>query len=319
MRVNFPIAFASLLLSIMLWFVVYAQSTPEPDTRSAPLTLDGLDDSKFFVNKAPSDVRLLLSVPADRVKDLGEERVTASVDLTQPVIGVHEYPVTVSPDWVRRYLADPRPTARITLEPVEDRTVRVNSLVKGALRDPNLRIMDGHLSPTTATVRGPKSEVETVDDIRAYVDLSAIDPVHPDLLQAELVPLDHRGTRPQHVRTSPTMGIYNYKLAASEATKIASVVPDLDVTYASTVLPDGYRLQPQTVTLSGRPAILANVSKVPTEIVRIRDLAHQRTVRARLLPPKGTAVVGDASVDVIIRVRPAPTPTTEKVDVPTIP
>lgn len=306
MKPNLPIAFASLLLSLMLWFVVFAQNLPEPSTLNAPIAIDGLDDGRFFIRKAPTDVRLAFSGPAERIKTMREERVTASVDLSQPEPGTHNYPVSLSPAWVGKYLLGPRPTASVQIERIASRSVPVTSVVKGTLRDPNLQIIEKHLSPQRVTVRGPESEVSAIDEVRAYLDLSSIDPSRPDPQEAELVPLDGRGGRPQHVRTIPSVVVNYFSIGASPSTKLAQVVPDLDVTYDPSVLPDGYRLKPDTVSLAGKPAVLANVSKVPTETVHARRITGTSTFKVRLLAPGGTSVVGSTLVEVTVLVRPAP-------------
>lgn len=308
MKPNVPIAFASLLLSVMLWFVVYAQTVPDPRPVVASLSIDGLDDGQYFVRKIPSDVRLVVNAPADRAKELGDERVTASVDLSIPKTGVHDYPVSISPDWVRRYLEDAKPTVRVEVEPVDSQVVKITSVVKGALQDRNLQLVSKRLSPTQVTVRGPASEVASVREVRAYLDLAEIDSLNQEPQQSELVPLDGKGARPAHVRTIPAFAANVFKLVPAEATKPAQIVPDLDVTYDASVLPNGYSIEPKTVTLSGRPAVLANVSKVPTEVVRVRGLGRSRTFRVRLLPPAGTTIVESPVIDVTLLVRAAPEP-----------
>ena len=84
------------------------------------------------------------------------------------------------------------------------------------------------------------------------------------------------------------------------------VLPGLDVAYDSSVRGNGYRIDPPSVDLRGKPAALANVSKVYTNPVRVRGLAHDRTVRVRLVAPEGTKIVGSGEVSVTFFVLPAP-------------
>lgn len=307
MKVNVPIAFASLLLSLMLWFVVYSQNAPRPDTQNAPLTLDGLDDTRFFVRKAPTDVRLVVSAPADRIQAMHDERVTASVDLSQPIPGTHDYPVILSPAWVTKYV-DIRPVARIAIEQMANRVVPVYRMEKGALRDQDLQLTNKRTSPAQVTVRGPESEVATVVEARAYLDLSEIDPLNTQPQESEVVPLDRRGNRPQHVRTTPAVVVHFFSIGASPGLKVATVVPDLEVSYSASVIPNGYDLKPRVVNLTGKPAALINVSKVPTERIRIQNLSANRTVRVRLIAPAGTEIMGSKTVDVTLKVLPGAKP-----------
>ncbi len=306
---NLPIALSSLVLSVMLWFVVYAQTVPDPRPVNVPLAIDGLDDSRFFPRKIPTDLRLVVNAPADRAKELADERVTASVDLSSAVVGIHDYPVSVSPDWVRRYLDDRRPKVRVEIEPIAKRVVPVMSVVKGAIKDRNLQLKGRTLSPAQVTLRGPASEVASVQEVRAYVDLTEIGAANQEPQETELVILDARGSRPQHVRINPSMAVSTFKLVAAAATKTAEVVPDLsDVTYHPGFLPGGFRLDPEVVTISGKPATLTNVSKVPTEIVALHGVNRSRTVRVRLLAPAGTTIVGKPVVELTVLVLPAPAP-----------
>ena len=303
---NVPIALASLLLSVMLWFVVFVQNRPEPRPVSASLALDGLDEARLFVKKAPTAVRLSFNAPPDRLKD---ETITAALDLSGALVGTHDYPVVVFPAGLRQYLEDPHPRARVTLEAIDAQSLPVTSVVKGAMRDRNLLLKSRTLSPQRVVVRGPADEVKSVVEVRAYVDLAGIDAVDQSPQESELVPLDARGARPPHVRVTPSMAVSTFKLVAAEATKLAEVVPDLSgVSFAPGFIPDGYRLDPFVVNLRGKPAILANVSKVPTAVVRLRGLDRTRTARVRLLAPDGTGIVERPEADVTVRVRRAPIP-----------
>lgn len=312
MRFNLPIAFASLLLSIMLWFVVYVQNVPEPDTLTAQLVLDGLDESRYFVRNSPIDVRLMVNGPSDRLKEMREETLTAYVDLSQPKTGTHDYVINLAPAWISRYLIRARPTARIEIEPVTERTMTVSHMVKGSLRDPSLQITNQTYSPKEVVVKGPKSEVDSVKEVRSYFDLSKVDPLEPSAQVSDIVPIDHRDERPPHVRTTPPMVVNSFKIVVPPSTKPALVVLDSEVTYDPSVKAGGYRVSPTTVTLKGNPALLTNVSKVPTDLLRVRDLDRTRTYRVRLLPPAGTTIVGPKEVDVTLLVRPVaperPTP-----------
>jgi YbbR domain-containing protein len=252
----------------------------------------------------------MVSAPAERIRQMREDRVTASVDLSKPVTGVHEYPVSLSPAWVAKYI-DGRPTVRLTIEAMDSRTLPITRVEKGVLRDSNLQIFNKRMSPKEVTVRGPESEVATVVVARAFLDLSEIDPLNTQPQEAEVVPLDRRGNRPQHVHTTPNNVVHFFSIGASPSTKVATVVPDLSVTYASNVLPNGYDIDPKTVSLAGRPVDLANVSKVPTETIRITGLAQTRSFKVRLLAPEGTNIVGPPTVSVTVKVRPGPKTTVQ--------
>lgn len=304
---NWPIAFASLTVSVMLWFVVYAQNMPEAHSQRASLVIDGLNDRSFFVRKIPTDVRLLVNAPAERDKDLAEERITASVDLSEAKEGIHEYPVVISPDWVRRYVKDV-PTVRVEIERVANRTLPISGQAKGSLPDKGLQIVSRTLSPKVVIVYGPASEVNTVQEVRAFLDLSAINPVNQEPQETDLIPLDAHGSRPPDVQTIPRLALYSYKIDAAEETKPVTVVlPALEVSTEPSFRSNGYRIDPPSVDLRGKPSVLANVSKVYTEPVQVSGLTRDRTVRVRLVAPAGTTIVGPKEVSVTYFVLPAPT------------
>ena len=313
---NWPIALASLVVSVMLWFVVYAQSVPAPQNVRAPIAIDGLDRSRFFVRDLPNDLRLVVNAPADRAKDLADERITASVDLSSPRTGTHVYPVTVSPDWVRRYI-DARPTAQVSIEPVESRTLRITRKVKGLLPDASLQLTSTTLSPEKAEITGPASEVESVAEVRAFFDLSAISATDGKPQESKLIVLDSRGVRPQDVQTTPMYAQYTYQIEVAETTKPAIVVADVDdVTYDSSVVGNGYRIDPPSVDVKGHPDVLARVSQIHAIPVHAHGISRDRTFRVRLVPPKGTQIVGPKEVSVTILVLPIPKPERRSADTP---
>ena len=310
---NWPIALASLTLSIMLWFVVYAQNVPAPQNVRAPLTVDGLNDRSFFVRKIPNDVRLVVNAPADRAKDLAQERVTAAVDLSEPREGLHDYPLMVSPDWVRRYLQDSTPTVRVEIERVATRSLPITSVVKGALSDRNIQVVRRVLSPRQATLYGPASEVDAVREVRAYLDLSAISAVNQEPQESDLVPLDDRGGRPQDVQTTPRIALYTFKLDAAERTQPTAVRVNVDdVTYDPSVVGNGIRVDPPSVDIKGKPDALSRVDQIQAAPIHAHGITRDRTFRVKLIPPRGTTLVGPKEVSVTILVLPAPKPAPAK-------
>ena len=312
MKTNVPIAFASLILSVMLWFVVYVQNVPEPIPVRAAVALDGLNDTRFFVRKAPADLRFDVSAPADRAKELGEQQVVVSVDLSDAREGVHDYPVAISPSWVVRYLSGQRPTVRIGIEPISRRSIAVNSVVKGTLSDPNLRLNLKRVVPEEVVLSGPESEVASIREARVYLDLSRVNPNRPESQETDVIPLDRNETRPPNVHVYPDRVVNFVSVGPSPSTKIASIVPDLSgVTYDATVTSNGYDLEPKTVAIAGKPAVLANVSKVPTSIITARGLTKDRTLSIRLIAPAGTMIVGPDTVKVTLLTRPSTPPRTE--------
>ena len=313
MKTNVPIALASVFLSIMLWFVVYVQNVPEPIPVRAIIAYDGLNDALFFVRKAPVDLRLDVSMPAERAKELADQQVVASVDLSDPQKGTHDYPVAISPAWVARYLSGPRPVVRVVLEPIARRTMAVNAVVKGTLSDPNLRLNEKHALPEEVTLYGPESEVASVREARVYLDLSQVNPSNPGTQESDVIPLDRNGIRPAHVRTDPERVVQSASIGPSPSTKVASIVPDLSgVTYDPSVTANGYDLVPRTITIAGKPGVLANVSKVPTAIINATGIQGDKTLTVRLIAPAGTMIVGNESVKVTILTVPSATPRTER-------
>ena len=313
MKTNVPIAFASVLLSIMLWFVVFVQNVPEPIPVRAAVAYDGLNDTLLFVRKAPVDLRLDVSMPAERAKELADQQVVASVDLSQAQKGTHDYPVALSPAWVARYLSGTRPTVRVVIEPVARKDIKVNGVVKGALNDPNLRLNLKRVLPEVVTLYGPESEVVSVREARVYLDLSQVNPSRPEGQESEVIPLDRNGSRPAHVRTDPERVVQYVSVGPSPSTKVASIVPDLSgVTYDPAVTANGYRLEPKTVTIAGKPGILANVSKVPTAIIGVSGLKGDKSLNVRLIAPAGTMIIGNETVKITLLTVPAAAPRTER-------
>lgn len=310
-KVNVPLLVASLIVSFFLWASVYAQNLPVA-TRQVEVDLlpDGLNTERFAIVKRPPNFKVWVTGSEQQLKELQDMEKFGLVELSQAVAGDRTYPVALQPPLLRELAHDSVPEIRLDIQPIMKKTFKITPQTTGKLPSNDLRLDSLVSEPDSITVTGARSLVVQVVEARVSFDLSQADPKRaaPHNLLVELV--DARGLRVGGVDVSPPIVGVTPVLIPSPEEKTASILARFKGRIAPGFEQAGYRLERETVTLTGPSYALATISSVETQPIDIEGLSGNREFVAPLRLPPGVTATRPSKVKVRVLVRRVPTPTT---------
>lgn len=303
-RINIALALSSLLLSCILWSVVFSQNVKnQVRVFPVPLEISALD-SKFAVVKMPEEVSVSVTTTEERLNKLANIKLTAFVDLSRASVGTRSYPVRVFPIAFQEAVGDQALTARVEIEQISERTLPVTIDTAGELQDPALKVESIFADPASVKIYGPRSEINKAQLVRGLLNLDQVSPganrtysVYLEALGPDSRPLPNVKTEPIFARISVTLG------AAPEEKQVI-IVPTLDGQPANGFSVTNTRVEPTQITLRGNSLALARMSRVFTNSINLKDLKADKTVMLSLKLPTGTRAVGPAQVKVTVEIRP---------------
>ncbi len=309
-RANVPIAVASLVLSFMLWLVVYANNLPPTVPRPILVKLEpqNLNESKFVIVNIPPTLTVEAQGTEDALERIQEQDRVALIDLATAQPGKRLYPARVYPDPLRKILTGGTPTAVVEIEALERKMTAVVVDTRGKLRPEfaDYRLGNTLVQPSQVRVAGPKSQVDRLAQVRAVLDLSEVDPNRSEPYQVSLEALDAKEGPLPGITTDPLFVSITPALNPAPEEKQVLVVPQFKGTPAAGFVPAGYELDPTQVPLRGESLPLAKITKVLTEEINVEGLRKDTEFRVKLIVPRGMKTVRQRTVTVRYLVRAAP-------------
>jgi len=226
-KVNVPIAFLSLVTSVLLWASVYNNSNPKLEKKDfvAALQPGNLDQRRFVISEIPADLTLTLTGNRDQLKALSPYAI---VDLSMASAGVKSYPVVIFPASVREFVFSSSITARVTIENVTTKSFNVIGTHTGISPD-GKQIESLVIFPKKVFVTGPEALVAKVATVQVAIDYSTA-AVSSEGVEVNARALDSSGSEiPKLVlRTSDSHPEYTEEAQKVPATISVHLVPAPD-------------------------------------------------------------------------------------------
>ncbi|HEY0866867.1 MAG TPA: CdaR family protein [Fimbriimonas sp.] len=312
-NINIPLMLFSLLISVVLWMVVYAQNTKPmtPVRYAVKLTQEGLPEDRYIVTEMDEIFRFAAVGPEDKLVDIRSDDLAALVDLTDAKPGTRRYPVKIYPEAIEEFATNKFLSTLVTIEPVERKTVRVRVEGQGQLRNSKYRLTDTVADPPEVVVRGAKSVVDKAASARVIYDLSTVDTSssRPVSLSVDVVDREGKPLNEDLIRTDPLFVRISPVLDVAPEQKTIFVSPRYRGQIAQGYVSEGAFVEPKQVTLQGASLALAAISKVQTQPIDITGLKETTTFTVPLQVPTGLRVVrGEETVRVRVIVREATVP-----------
>lgn len=189
-KVNVPIAFLSLVTSVLLWASVYSSSIPKFEKKDvvAPLQPGNLDQRRFVITEIPTEMTLTLTGNRDQLKTVSPYAI---VDLSMATPGNNSYPVVIFPASVRELLLTNGLTTRIKIVALTKKIFEVKGVYNGV--SPDGRLAESlDIFPKKVYVTGPEEAVARVATVQVLVDYSAA-AVSTEGIEVEAKALDSAG------------------------------------------------------------------------------------------------------------------------------
>lgn len=154
--------------------------------------------------------------------------------------------------------------------------------------------------PSSVTVRGASSRVESVSAVvaRVAIDASALNIDR----EIELIPVDAIGNQVTNVEVDPQRARVRIAVARQLATRTLPVVPQLFGTLAPGYRISSVTVEPLVLTVSGEESIVTRLESAPTQAIDIDGRTTDLEAMVGLALPEGVSVVGSDQVRVILTV-----------------
>jgi YbbR domain-containing protein len=162
----------ALLIVTVIWFGVAGQTRDAPITiRNLSVALENVPPQLAITSSEPAQVDITVSGPEDELRDLRFEVATQSsdllafADLANLTEGVQlpQLKVRGLPEGVTLHRVEPN-TVRVTLDPIETRSVPVDPLFAGTPPD-GYKVTSVRFEPEVVTLSGPQSVIGKIERV----------------------------------------------------------------------------------------------------------------------------------------------------------
>lgn len=283
----------AIILATMVWFVAVREENPpiEDDyAESINLEVENLPAGTIIFGEVPDQVNLRLRAPQSSWEELSTAKFRAWIDLSGLSPGLHDLPVQIEVSDRSVVVVEKRPgSVNVRLELLAEDQFPINVEV---VDSPPLGYVARSpvLDPITATVKGPASIVNQIDQVWAEVylraaketversvDLSARN-LNGDVLKRLAI------TPPKVHVTVPIEQRFGYRDVSVSVVITGEVASGY---WISNILVD-----PSTVTVVGGPSALNNIPGfVETFEVDVSDATEDISERVALNLPPGVSMV----------------------------
>jgi YbbR domain-containing protein len=293
----------SLLLGFTVWTISALDENPIREAeygRSLDVEIAGLDPSLVITNDYTHQVMVTLRASNQTWSRLTTEDITVQANLSGLGPGSHQVPLRVYVVGQAKFISARPPTIRVTLEEQGEREVPVHLVLSG--QPPiGYRAEPATLEPQVVTVRGARSWVDRVSEVRASVSLEGL----RETLDVDLpaLALDSEGEKIEGLTLDPEQVHLHVPMTQDARFKEVSVVVRTLGEPAPGYFVSGIATSPLTITVRGEPSLISQmpgyVETLPLDLAGLRD---DLTRQVGLQLPPGVAPVQQELVEVQITV-----------------
>jgi len=303
---NVALMVLALALAVLAWVVAVEGEDPTLEERypqAIPVVPSGLPAGMVIVGEFDEYVQVTVRAPESIWRALALDDFTATVDLTNLELGVHEVPIQVELNKhpARRVLVEPK-YVTLELESRMERSVPVRVQIEG---EPALGYIRRATSVDTrqVMVSGPASFVTRVFTASTQVSVqdASADIEGEYLLQ----PLGADGEPVPHVTLTPEKINVRIPVELSGYYRSLAVKVVLEGNIAPGYFNPSIAIEPLAVTVFGTPSVIAALPGfIETEPIDVEGAQADVIVRPVLNVPPNVAVVSGQQVEVRIFIEP---------------
>ena len=306
---SLPTILTALVFAIAIWVLAVTQSDPT-ETRTYPKSIEmdviGLDSDLMIVNEFTELVTLTIRAPSSILDKLENDSslISVTLDLSGLEAGVHtltpQASLTLSPAEVTS--VNPS-SIYLKLDSVvsEEFPIKISTIGSPAI---GFELQTEELSDEQVTISGPRSLIDSIDEVLAEID---VENISEDIQRTlELKAYDPEGIEITGVAITPDT--VQVLIPVSKRGDYDIVVVKI---VTSGQIAAGYRLTnifalPATVTIfASDPALLEDIpGYVETTPINLDGANEDMEIRVTLNLSEGISVVGDQSVTVQIGIDP---------------
>lgn len=291
-----------IILSVIAWLSVTYQTNPPQQViiENVPLVVDRPAAGLLLMTDLPAVVDVQVQTTQDRIDELSVANIQANVNIVGLEPGEHRVPVQVQLPNSRSQLMWVKPTnVNLILEPevteVFTPTVKILDISNLPI---GYSLSEISLSPETVMVKGPKSQVERIREVRVEVELDN----RKSDFQVTSIPklLTNEGSE-LDLNISPAAVLVTVPIQQNFFTKEVPIRADIIASSLAT----GYEIRsisisPSVVTLSGdRASIDRTGDYLSTTSIILDKVFDSLTIQAPLVVPEGVRILGETGDPVL--------------------
>lgn len=295
--------FFALFLAVVVWAIAITAEDPTEQhgyARPVLVSVEGLDEALTVVSMEPSTINIELSAPNSIWTRINRDSslITANIDLSSYDIGYHtitpEVNIGISPVRLINIVPD-EIVVRIDAYLERDLNVQLDTIGTPAIGfEADVPV----LNTDSVTISGPSTEVESVDGVRAELNIEALSQSFVATLPLKAYDTD--GREVSNVTLSPKEIVVTQPINQMGGYRNLVVKVVVQGRIA-----EGYRMTnvssyPGVVTVfSSDPGLVDGLpGYVETEVVDITGASDDLDLFLKLNLPKGISVVGENLIQV---------------------
>ncbi len=282
----------SVLLSIGLWLIVTVQQNPRESNWFTSVPVEVLNvPTNLTLRTTPDPVRVLVSAPQDvwRSGALGQDKIRATADASAASAGLDQLTVHVT-------ISDPRATVEtvdpqridVQLEALKQKDVPVQLLTNGNIPT-GFELKSAETTPKTVTVAGPQSVVDQVTFVQAIVNVEG---ARTSLSQPfPISPMSDTGpVTSDRLTLMPAQVQVDVSILPAPTYKALPVAPQITGQVATGYEIVGLLADPSTITVTGSPDALRNLTTLQTTPVNVANATSDLVLNAEPDLPAGVTL-----------------------------
>ncbi|MDD7306427.1 MAG: CdaR family protein [Peptoniphilaceae bacterium] len=281
----------SIIVAIFMW--AFVQSTTNPSLtktiRNVPLSIRNLENiqNKGYELVGKDQVEFVnVKVEASRsdMLSLDSEDLVASVDLQSPSEGIRSLNVDVdTPTGVKVIDIDPK-KVNLKIEKVIEKKITPKFDITAKLKEGRI-IEVNEMYPDEITVKGIRSSVEKISQIKATVDKE--DYLNGKIHNIDLIALDKDGNKVDDISLSANQISLSFKVSETKEVPIKLMVKgDIDDEYEI----KSAKIVPDKIILKADKAVLSKISQIETQTLDISKVKSNIDGKLDLVIPDNVEI-----------------------------
>jgi len=306
---NLPTLLTAVALAVAVWILAVTNTDPvvrRNFNRQVEIEIAGLDTALVITSDIPEQLSIVLSAPESvwQTSLTTTGAVRAVADLSGLETGRYEVPVTLQINARPVKIESQSPeTIIIELDKIYSESFKIN-LIQPSSPAVGYEAGEPKLSAQTATVSGPSSLVNQVEEVRAVLNISQAQmDIDRDL---NLVALDENDLPVEGISISPDEVNVKQTITQRGGYRNVAVKVVLSGQQASGFFLKDYSPNPAGVTVfSTDPEIVNNLPGfIETQALNLTSANENFQVSLPLNVPPGVIVVGESTVTVNVSISP---------------
>ncbi|MDD7463839.1 MAG: CdaR family protein [Anaerococcus sp.] len=289
----------SIIVAIFMWAFVMTTTNPSltKTIRNVPLSIRNLENIQNqgyeLVGKDQVEsVNVKVEASRSDILNIDNEDLVASVDLQSPSEGIRSLNINVdTPTGVKVVDIEPK-KVNLRIEKVIEKKLTPKLDIKDKLREGRI-VEVNEMYPDKVSVRGIRSKVEKVEELRAVVDKE--DFLNGKIHNIDLEALDEKGEKVEGVSLSASQISLSFKVSETKEVPIKLVTKgDVGEDYKI----KSAKVTPNSIIIKGDKSVLSKVDELDTQIVDITGIKTNQEGKIGVLLPDNVEIYdGDKEVN----------------------